>query len=309
MARILEAVRSSEAGASMPMAAPRSESKMTAPAVVAAAPPPLPDIPFIEVGGATIDGSPEVMAVSVPGPFLPHPAVAVATREAAPEIVFESVADALIPADPENRFAPELIAYHDPGHPVSQQYEELLDHVLSCAATPAVLLFSGGAEGAGTTTAVLNLAITLAARGGRVAVVDACVAKPAIAARLGLPTMPGLSEVFAGEVSLLRALRDSGQANLTILTSGEQACRPSLAMRSFPGVLGQLRKRFDQIFVDSPAWHDAPEMASLAACCDAMFLVAPHGNYDDPEIRRLLRRLPRQGIRLAGCVVTHRTAT
>ena len=146
MARILEAVRSSEAGTSMPMAATRSESKMTPTAVVAAAPPPLPDIPFIEVGGATIDGSPEVMAVSVPGPFLPHPAVAIATPDAAPEIVFESVADTLIPADPADRFAPELIAYHDPGHPISQQYEELLDHVLSCATTPAVLLFTGGAE-------------------------------------------------------------------------------------------------------------------------------------------------------------------
>jgi Mrp family chromosome partitioning ATPase len=308
MARILEAVRSSESGVPMPVAAlPRAESKMTSAAVVATSV--APEIPFIEVGGATIDGSPEVLAVSVPGPFLPHPAVAVQAPETAPEITFESVADALIPTDPSSRFAPELIAYHDPGHPVSQQYERLLDHVLSCAAAPAALLLSGGATGAGTTTAVLNLAITLAARGARVAVVDASVAKPAIAARLGLPSMPGLSEVFTGEVSLLRALRDSGQANLSVLTAGEQTCRPSLAMRSFPGVLGQLRRRFDQILVDSPAWHDGPEMTSLAACCDAMFLVAPQGRYDAPEFTRLLHRLPRQGIRLAGCVVTHRVAT
>ena len=305
MARILEAARSNETGVPPVVASPRAESRAK-PAAVAALPA-AAEIPFIEVGGGTVDGSPDVLAVAVPMPFLPHPSVAIAATAAAPEIAFESVPDTLIPAEANGRFAPELIAYHDPEHPVSRQYEQLLDHVVSCAAAPAVLLLSGGGAGAGTTTAALNLAITLAGRGARVAVVDASVAKPAIAARLGMPPMPGLSEVCTGEVSLLRRLRDSGFPNLTVLTGGEAACRPSLAMRSFPGVLGQLRKRFDQIFVDSQAWHDGPEMAALAECCDALFLVAPQGSYHAPEFTSLLRRLPRQGIRLAGCVVTHRT--
>jgi Mrp family chromosome partitioning ATPase len=299
MARILEAARSNDVAP----AAPRAESR--AASAVAVAPTPPAEIPFIEVGGATVDGSADVLAVAVPMSLLPHPNVAIAATPE-PEIAFESVADTLVPSDPDGRIAPELIAYHDPSHPVSRQYEQLLDHVLSCATAPSVLLLSGGAAGAGTTTAVLNLAITLAARDARVAVIDACVAKPEIAGRLGLAPMPGLTEVFTGEVALQRALREVGVPNLSVLTGGEAACRPSLAMRSFPGVLGQLRKRFDQIFVDSPAWHEGPEMAALAACCDAMFLVAPQGSYHTPEFTRLLNRLPRQGIRLAGCVMTHR---
>jgi Mrp family chromosome partitioning ATPase len=304
MARILEAARLNEVA---PAAPARNESRAASAAAAAPVAPALPaEIPFIEVGGASVDGSPDVLAVAVPMSLLPHPTVAIAAAAPEPEIAFESVADSLVDTDPDNRFAPELIAHHDPSHPVSRQYQQLLDHVLSCVQAPAVLLLSGASAGAGTTTAVLNLAVTQAARGGRVVLVDACVAKPNIAGRLGLTPTPGLTEVFTGEVSLLRALREIGVPNLSILTGGEAACRPSLAIRSFPGVLTQLRKRFDQIFVDSPAWHDGPEMAALAACCDAMFLVTPQGSYHAPEFTRLLKRLPRQGIRLAGCVMTHR---
>lgn len=308
MARIFEAARTSEASLAAPVkTVPAAEPRPVSRPAPAAVETPV-EVPFIEVGGATIEGSPDVLAVEVRGPasFLSPPTLPI-QEPARPEIAFEAVPDGLTEVDPENRLAGELVAYHDPGHPIARQYENLLDHVTSAAAAPAALLLCGAAEGAGTTTATLNLAITLAARGARVAVVDACVARPAVAQRLGMAPMPGLSEVCTGQVPLSRALRDAGLPNLTVLTAGEEPCRPSLAMRSFPGVLVQLKRHFEQIFVDGPAWHEGPEMTALAASCEALFLVAPHGSYDNADFKRLLRRLPRQGVRLAGCVVTRRS--
>jgi Mrp family chromosome partitioning ATPase len=220
-----------------------------------------------------------------------------------PEVAFEGLPDAA-----SGEFVAELVTFHDPEHPVSRQYQELADRVLGQIpeGNAAALMFSGAADTVGTTTAVLNLAITMAGRQMPVAVVDGCLARPAIPARLGLPPVPGLSEVCAGEVRLAQALHGTAQPNLWVLSAGEGVCRPALALRSFPGILAQLRRRFDWVLVDTPTWHDGPEMAGLAAACDALFLVVPPDHFHDADFANLLRRLPRQGVRLAGCIVTHR---
>jgi Mrp family chromosome partitioning ATPase len=270
------------------------------------------DLNFIEVGGAAVEGSPEVLRTPVPalGPVLPPALAAAATpaEPSAPVVDFESVAYSTVPVEPKRRFAPELIAFHDPAHTVSRQYHKLLDNLLPrvCGGAGGVALLCGAAEACGTTTAALNLAFTLAGRGKRVVVVDACAAKPAVAARLGIPPVPGLSEICNGEVGLARAVRASGQPNLAVLTAGEQGVRPALALRSVPGILVQLRRRFEYAFVDGPTWHDGPEMMGLASACDALFLVAPTERYESAEFKSLLERLPRQGIRLGGCVLTHK---
>jgi Mrp family chromosome partitioning ATPase len=298
MARILDALRSKAPAA--PPAAPSSERKPEAAPRLAAATAPEPVTPFIEVGGGQVDGSPDVLSAA------PAPATFLSLRprtEPKPAIEFEAPPDA-----PSGELAPELLAFHDPHHAVSRQYQELLDRVV--ASVPeghtAALLMSGAMENVGTTTALLNLAITLAGREVPVAVVDACLAKPALAERLGISTLPGLTDVCAGEVRLAHALHGTRQPNLWVLTAGEAACRPTLALRSFPGILAQLRRRFDWVLVDSPAWQSGAEMLGLAAACDALFLVAPPGHYENADFAGLLRFLPRQGIRLAGCIVTRR---
>src|SRR5262249_27926067 len=138
-----------------------------------------------------------------------------------------------------------------------------------------VLLFTAAGSGAGTTTALLNLAVTaVQGRKLRVIVVDADVRQPAVAARLGLPLAPGLQEVLAGTASLQRALPETGLANLWVLTAGEVggggARLASEAMRS---VLRHLRGRFDLVLVDAPPWDGRPEVVALGSFCDAVFLV------------------------------------
>src|SRR5207302_4777051 len=123
-----------------------------------------------------------------------------------------------------------------------------------------VLLFSAAVPGAGTTTTLLNLAITAARQGkARAVVVDAHLRRPTLAARLGLPAGPGLNEVLAGAVSLKRALRETGQANLHLLTAGEIASFSGptavyVAGEAMRSVLRHLRDRFDLVLVDAPPW-------------------------------------------------------
>ena len=172
-----------------------------------------------------------------------------------------------------------------------------------------VLLFTAPTPEVGTTTVLLNVAISCARQGQhRVAVLDANCHRPALAARLGLPTVPGLREVLAGTISLARALQETGQDNLLALTAGDVAaasdCRFSReAVRS---VLKQLRDRFELVLVDAPCWNSHPDLIALGAACDAVYLVLEAAQAEKPETAQLLQVIPHQGSQLRGCILTQR---
>jgi Mrp family chromosome partitioning ATPase len=89
-------------------------------------------------------------------------------------------------------FAPEIIAHHQPDHPVSAQYRDLL-----VALTPEIsrdgakaLLFAPGVPDADAAVVLLNLAVTAVRQGnGRIVIVDADPRQSALANRLGLAAM------------------------------------------------------------------------------------------------------------------------
>ena len=259
------------------------------------------EMPFIEVGG------PRTPADAPALKLVPPPATA-------PKLM--TVAFRPLPAEHASgyglcAFAPELIAYHQPHHSLSGQYRVLVDGLL--AALPAeqarVLLFSASAAGVGTTTVLLNAAITLARQTERrVAVVDAHLRRPALAGRLGLAEKPGLREVLGGQLKLENALRTTGVANLSLLAAGdaEAASSVRLAGEGMRGVLRQLRERFDLVLVDGPRWDGRPEVVALGCACDAVYLCLPESEQDKPETVELLQVIPEQGAALCGCVLTSR---
>ena len=273
------------------------------------------EVPYIEVGGprTVLDASPRVLAAAgrqpsvsrltapVDGPRLLDPAGASYQGTAvAPPI--------LAPA--ARRFAPQILAYHQPDHPVSEQYRSLLTHLTTptSAGRSQVLLLASAAAATGTTTVALNLAVTRAKQGSQVVVVDANLREPAVAARLGLPEAPGLRDVAATSVPLSRALQETGLDGFWALAAGEANSPatewpPGEALRA---VLRQLRDQFDWILVDSPSWDGGPEMVSIASACDAVYLVLRPGEVAAPPVSQLGRLIPHLGSRLGGYILTQR---
>jgi Mrp family chromosome partitioning ATPase len=264
------------------------------------------EIPFIEVGPrSSMDASPAVLAAlpaarqvqaRAPGPpsGLPRPH----------NVLFRSL-------HASSRFAPELVAFHAPGRPEAARYAELTESLLAAVARPAkggrdeappVILFTAIRPGIGATTVLLNVAVTAARRGCRVVVLDANLRKAGVADRLGLEAAPGLTEVLAGDSTLEQALRPTDQANLTALTAGSPA--PTLASsEALQELLGELRRAGDLVLVDGPRWDGRAGVAALAGASDGVFLVVPAGEADAPPASDLVRRLPAQGVALAGCVL------
>jgi Mrp family chromosome partitioning ATPase len=212
---------------------------------------------------------------------------------------------------PEPHFAPEVIAFHQPEHAISDQYRTLAEEMLAQLPHGAarVLLFTAAAHGVGTTTVLLNLAVTFARQEDRrIAVIDANRDRSAVAARLGLAEMPGLVEVLTGVLPMKQALQETGQAGLRALTAGaaSQGGRVRLTAEVLRPLFRQLRQACDLVLIDAPCWDGRPEAAVLATLTDAVYLVAPAAEGDSPQAAALLQVMRQQGIPVRGQILTGR---
>lgn len=273
------------------------------------------DVPFIEVGADPQSGparSTSRRRASHPA-IIPMPQVRVAeSPQGGPESSTRLFRVAFQPlpfpetttAPAAERFAPELIVYHDPEHQISQQYREIAEQMRRQVETMdrKTLLFTSTSRGSGTTSVVLNLAMTLASSDlGRVLVVDANFDQPAVASRLGLASEPGLRDVLARTVPLVWGLKESGKPQLSVLPAGRPTAPviPDL----WPIVLDQLNQRFDWILIDGPlagtaAW---PAFAGTSA---AAYLVWRQAELDSPELNRLLAEVSRSHVPWRGYILT-----
>jgi Mrp family chromosome partitioning ATPase len=311
MARIIEALRQADAQRT-PLA--------TAPSITAApvemdreAPDP-EAMPYIEVGGKgkTVCASPEVLAcppVRV-GPAAPQFVPMPETPGSYPLTVAFRPWPEQRPAS--RRMAPELLAYHQPEHPLSKQYGALLESLLAdeSGRSSQVLLLTAAAPGVGATTVLLNLAISACAgERRRTVVVDFNLHRPALAARLGLPLTPGLHEVLAGTVALEHALQPTAMPGLHALaaTPGAWPTSPRTA-EALRWLMGWLRERFDVVFLDGPPGADGPELAALTGLADAIYPVVSEAETGSAAVQHLLQAITRRGGRLRGLLHIQRAA-
>ena len=147
----------------------------------------------------------------------------------------------------------------------------------------------------GKSLTVSNLALSLAATGASVVLVDADLRRPRIHQYLGLPNAVGLSTVLQAEVTWTRLCvcgrwsrlgshwalvaghaRPESRAGLRVLTSGPLPPNPGeiIASKAFAGLIRDLRARFDIVVVDAPALLAVGDTTSIAKEVAAMvFLV------------------------------------
>ena len=261
-------------------------------------------MPFIEVGPRRyFEASADVLAATPPPSALSGPHNALLRTPT--------------PAAPKRGLAPELVAYHAPGQPSSARYSELLVSLLEAGRVRAgvpcrTLLLTAARAEIGTTTVLLNLAISAARRGLRVVVVDANLRRPAIAERLALPTSPGLTDVLAGEVALEDALQATAQDNLAMLAAGS----PTALLAdeaSLRDIVLALATEFDLVLIDGPriehplpaagrAW-DSRAASLLGTACQAMYLVVPTAETESVAMMELTAGLAARALPLAGCIV------
>ncbi len=128
------------------------------------------------------------------------------------------------------------------------------------------ILVTSTIPGEGKSFTTTNLALTFAAHGEKVAVVDCDLRKPNIHKSFRIENLKGVIDICAGTHTIDQVVVKGVHPNLDIIPAGGRAKNPTqiLNSKNFELMLSDLRKRYDRIFIDTPP---------LAAVSDALIIL------------------------------------
>ncbi|MGD9562334.1 MAG: CpsD/CapB family tyrosine-protein kinase [Pyrinomonadaceae bacterium] len=204
------------------------------------------------------------------------------------------------------RVNPRLISITHPRSPYCEEYRNLRTQVLhkSRKRKLQAIVISSVGPSEGKSVTALNLSWLFAqADGMRALVIDSDLRRPSLAEYLGIDAPSGLSEVLAGNASLVESVVKLQPAGLFLLPGGE--ARPDVAELisgpRFSELLKEARGFFDFVIIDAPPLGIFTDASLLINQADGAILVirADHTKYKDVD--RILDSLPRE--RMLGTVL------
>jgi capsular exopolysaccharide synthesis family protein len=128
------------------------------------------------------------------------------------------------------------------------------------------ILTTSTIPGEGKTFCTINLALTFASHGERVAIVDCDLRKPNVHTSLGLENARGVIDICAGTATIDQCVLKNVHPNMDVITTGGRAKNPTqiLNSKAFEEMIATLRTRYDRVFFDTPP---------LAAVSDAQIIL------------------------------------
>ena len=117
-----------------------------------------------------------------------------------------------------------------------------------------VFLITSTIPGEGKSFTTTNLALTYAAHGDRVCIVDCDLRKPNIHKSFRRENLKGMIDVCSGTATLDESILKDVHPGLDILPTGGRAKNPThiLSNKAFELMISDLRKRYDRILLDTP---------------------------------------------------------
>ena len=200
----------------------------------------------------------------------------------------------------------KLITVADPRSAEAEAYRRLrtnleftsLDHPLR------TLLITSAGPGEGKSTALANLAVSIAQAGRSVILVDSDLRRPSLHDVFGLDNEEGLTTAVARPAEQ-PALQDSGVSGLSVLTSGPLPDIPAdlIASPAMDAVIAQLSERADIVLFDAPPVVTVSDAAVLASRVDGVLLVVNAGRTRREYAQRAKALLEKVHARLVGAVL------
>src|SRR5699024_9317683 len=103
-------------------------------------------------------------------------------------------------------------------------------------------------------TTSANLAITMAAAGMRVCLIEGDLRRPKVGEYLGLEDGIGVTTVLIGKASLEEVIQPWGNGNLHVLLAGQIPPNPSelLGSTAMKNIIQRLEQSYDMVIIDAP---------------------------------------------------------
>lgn len=149
---------------------------------------------------------------------------------------------------------------------------------------PRMFVITSALPGEGKSTVTANLAVTIAASGQRVVVIDGDLRRPTVAKTFDMIEGVGLTDVLLGRAEIEDVLQPwEHDDNLVVLGSGKLPPNPSelLGSNAFHSIITELAKDH-VVLIDAPPLLPVTDAAILTARTDGALVVSRVGrtNYD-----------------------------
>jgi tyrosine-protein kinase Etk/Wzc len=220
----------------------------------------------------------------------------------------ETAGDAVQPATRASR----LVVQHKPKSSVAEAFRGLRTaiHFSSLKRDTKVVMITSSFPGEGKSTIAANLALTFAQAGNRVILVDCDLRRPSMNTIFEHPRSPGVTEVLAGDISLVEALHTTDIENINLLTAGTIPPNPAelLCSDSMRDLLAGLRESYDIVIIDAPPVIPVTDAPLLTAFTDMVVVVLESGRIPAKAAQRMKELLQSVQAPVAGFVLNDRTA-
>jgi capsular exopolysaccharide synthesis family protein len=169
-----------------------------------------------------------------------------------------------------------------------------------------VLVVTSARSRDGKTSFAINFATSMALMGRRVLLIDGDLRKPDVARYLNAEYEVGLSDVLAGTCPVDEALQGTDLPVLDVLPGGRKAGQHDepLANGRLAELVEDLRKRYDEIVIDTPPVLAVSDAKLWALHADRVVLVARSGWSDGRDLLEANRRLRGGAATVSGVVIT-----
>ena len=209
--------------------------------------------------------------------------------------------------------ASATVILDEPYNPQSETFRTVRTNLqfVNAGHPPRAIVVTSSLPGEGKTTSSAHLALTVAASGQSVCLVEADLRRPRLMEYLGLEGAVGLTNVLIGQSELDDMLQPYGTTGVTVLGGGQMPPNPAelLGSPQMRDVLRQLTERFDVTILDSPPLLPVTDAAVLAGIADGALVVVGAGLTRREDLLRSLRRLDQAQARPLGLILNRVTVT
>ena len=166
-------------------------------------------------------------------------------------------------------------------------------------------MICGTEPGTGTTTTSIELAISMANAGWRTVLVDCDMRKEVSFKRLGENGESGLYEYLKGDISEKDLISLTNVENLDYISNGKggEEQVSLLCSANLQELLDNLKKEYDYVILDVPAFTSSVDCSILAVQVDAVVLVAAQHNSSRSTIDKARKTFESDGANVLGVVV------
>lgn len=171
-----------------------------------------------------------------------------------------------------------------------------------------VLLVTSTTPSEGKTFVSTNLALTYAAHGDRVILVDADLRLPNVGNSLGLKEESekhGLIRYIEGEISLDDAILREVRQNFDVLPSNAFCKNPTQVIngKKFRAMIEELKTRYDRVVIDTLPLGAVSDVLNLLPLCDGVIYTVRFNTVQRSMIRNNLHRIQESKVPVFGAVM------